>query len=123
MPLVLLVLLVHGTIVAPSALTTSAFTCVSTSFTSFFWLGQVYISMDGSLKLGCLAQAMMVSPKGDVASSADVGGMDDELEGEVDMEVEVNNIFCSNTKPCWCCWCWSCRCRRCLWWWSWGWWC
>ena len=50
--------------------------------------------MDGSLKLGCLTQAMMVSPKGDVASSPDVGGMDDDLEGEVDMEVEVNNQIC-----------------------------
>ena len=77
--------------VACPALVTSALTCV---YTSAFCLGQVYISMDGSLKVGCLAQAMMVSPKGDVAASPDVGGMDDELEGEVDMEVEVNHIFC-----------------------------
>lgn len=42
------------------------------------------------MKLGCLAQAMMVPPSGDKAT-ANGGGMGDNVEGDVDMEVEVKN--------------------------------
>lgn len=56
--------------------------------------GQVYLSLDGALKLGCLAQAMMVAPKNDASLLPDgAAGLDDEMEGEVDMEVEVNNKY------------------------------
>lgn len=50
---------------------------------------QVYLNLSGRVKLGCLAQAMVVAPKDTVATPNDgVDGMD-ELEGEVDMEIEA----------------------------------
>lgn len=50
---------------------------------------QVYLNISGKLKLGCLAQAMVVAPKDTVATPTDgIDGMD-EVEGEVDMEIEV----------------------------------
>lgn len=54
-------------------------------------LSQVYLSVSGCLKLGCLAQAMMVAPK-DAATAPNDGmnGMDEDVEGEVDMDVEVS---------------------------------
>lgn len=45
--------------------------------------------MDGCLKLGCLAQAMMVAPKDKIEASSNLDAMDGEAEGDVDMEVEV----------------------------------
>lgn len=55
---------------------------------------QVYFNATGSLKLGCLAQAMMVAPK-DAASTRNEGvdGMDGKVDGEVDMEIEVSKCL------------------------------
>lgn len=51
---------------------------------------QIYLNLDGCLKLGCLAQAMMVAPKDNASVSSDgVGEVAQEVEGDVDMEVEV----------------------------------
>lgn len=52
---------------------------------------QVYLNASGSLKLGCLAQAMMVAPKDTSATLGNgVGGMDGHVDGEIDMEIEVS---------------------------------
>lgn len=53
-------------------------------------MAQVYLNASGSLKLGCLAQAMMVPPK-DTATTPGNGvvGMDGHVDGEIDMEIEV----------------------------------
>lgn len=60
--------------------------------TFFVARSKVYLNGHGGLKLGCLAQAMMVAPKNDAptdgTSSAKGGAVDDNLE-DVDMEVEV----------------------------------
>lgn len=50
---------------------------------------QVYLNISGHVKLGCLAQAMVVAPKDPAATPTDgIDGMD-EVEGEIDMEIEV----------------------------------
>ena len=51
----------------------------------------MYFNIDGYLKLGCLAQAMMVAPKDAAGTRNDgVDGMDGKVDGEVDMEIEVS---------------------------------
>lgn len=51
---------------------------------------QVYLNAAGSLKLGCLAQAMMITPKDSAATPGNgEGGMDGHVDGEIDMEIEV----------------------------------
>lgn len=52
---------------------------------------QVYLNSDGRLKLGCLAQASMVLPADDKSSDSPNDGADpaDDVEGDIDMEVEV----------------------------------
>eukprot|EP00752_Nemacystus_decipiens_P004070 g3725.t1 len=50
---------------------------------------KVYLNAAGSLKLGCLAQAMMVAPKDTAATPGNgMGGMDGDVDGEIDMEIE-----------------------------------
>lgn len=60
---------------------------------------QVYLNISGHLKLGCLAQAMVVAPKDDMTTPTN--GIDGlaEVEGEVDMEIEVSKI--PLTTSCW----------------------
>lgn len=54
---------------------------------------QVYLNAAGSLKLGCLAQAMMVAPKDPAATPGNsAGGMDGDVDGEIDMEIEVSKL-------------------------------
>lgn len=54
---------------------------------------QVYLNASGSLKLGCLAQAMMMAPKDTAAAPGNgVGGMDEHVDGEIDMEIEVSKL-------------------------------
>eukprot|EP00903_Cladosiphon_okamuranus_P016857 g15545.t1 len=50
---------------------------------------KVYLNAAGSLKLGCLAQAMMVAPKDTAATNSNgVSGMGGHVDGEIDMEIE-----------------------------------
>lgn len=56
-------------------------------------VSQVYLNAAGSLKLGCLAQAMMVAPKDAATTPGNgVGGMDGHVDGEIDMEIEVGTF-------------------------------